>query len=149
MSFTTMHVTIVLLVALAMRTTLAYALEMPAQMRLSGPFWVKCQHTLCRFFRYIGGPIAVAAKLISTALAYFIFGRNCLAACPVASSSLIIAPIVWVAVTERVNRQVALWTATDGLGEMAHAVGVFAPGAVPPLAFASSAAAILTHLQPL
>jgi hypothetical protein len=38
---------------------------MPAKMRVSGSFRVECQHTLYRFFRYIAGPIEVAAVLIS------------------------------------------------------------------------------------
>jgi hypothetical protein len=71
MFLTAMHVSTVLLVALVMGTTLAHALEMPAKMRVSGSFWVECQHTLYRFFRYIAGPIEVAAVLISAALAYF------------------------------------------------------------------------------
>jgi hypothetical protein len=113
MFLTAMHVATVLLVALVMGTTLAHALEMPAKMRLSGSFWVECQHTLYRFFRYIAGPIEVAAVLISAALAYFTFGRAAFGASLVASILLIIAFVVWAVVTERVNRQVAKWTAAD------------------------------------
>ena len=113
MSSTAMHVATVLLVALVMGTTLAHALEMPAKMRVSGSFWVECQHTLYRFFRYIGGPIEVAAVLISAALAYFTFGRATFGASLIASILLIIAFVVWAVLTERVNRQVAKWTAAD------------------------------------
>ena len=109
---TAVHVATVLLVALVMGTTLAHALEMPAKMRVSGSFWVECQH-LYRFFRYIGGPIEVAAVLISAALAYFTFGRATFGASLIASILLIIAFVVWAVVTERVNRQVAKWTAAD------------------------------------
>jgi hypothetical protein len=75
MFLTAMHFTTALLVALVMGTTLAHALEMPAKMPVSASFWVDCQHTLYRFFRYVAGPIEVAAVLISAALAYFTFSR--------------------------------------------------------------------------
>jgi hypothetical protein len=113
MSLIAMQVATVLLVALVMGTTLAHALEMPAKMHVSGSFWIECQHTLYRFFRYIAGPIEVVAVLISAALAYFTFGRPAFGASLVASLLLIIALIVWAVVTERVNRQVAKWTAAD------------------------------------
>ena len=105
MSLTALHVATVFLVALVMGTTLAHALEMPAKMRVSGSFWVECQHTLYRFFRYIAGPIEVAAVLISAVLAFFTFGLATSGASLVTSILLMVAFIVWGVVTERVNRQ--------------------------------------------
>jgi hypothetical protein len=113
MSLTALHVATVFLVALVMGTTLAHALEMPAKTRVSGSFWVECQHTLYRFFRYIAGPIEVAAVLISAVLAFFSFGRATSGASLVTSILLIAAFIVWAVVTERVNRQVAKWTVAN------------------------------------
>jgi hypothetical protein len=113
MFLTAMHFSTALLVALVMGTTLAHALEMPAKMHVSASFWVDCQHTLYRFFRYVAGPIEIAAILIAAALAYFSFGSAAFAASLVASILLIIAFLVWASVTERVNRQVAKWTAAD------------------------------------
>jgi hypothetical protein len=54
-----------------------------------------------------------AAVLIGAALAYFSFGQAAFGAYTIASALLIIAFVVWVVVTERVNRRVAKWTAAD------------------------------------
>ena len=152
MFLTAMHVATVFLVALVMGTTLAHALEMPTKMRVSGSFWVECQHTLYRFFRYIAGPIEVAAVLISAVLVYFTFGQATFGASLVTSILLIAAFIVWAVVTERVNRQVAKWTATDiprdwerwrTQWEYSHLVRFLLHF----IAFASSVLAALMHVQ--
>jgi len=103
----------IVLVALVMGASFSHALEMPPKMAASGQFWVSCQHTLYRYYRFIAGPGEIAAVLITAAFSYLDVGRPGFSATLIAAVGLILALIVWLVATEPANRQIATWKVDD------------------------------------
>jgi hypothetical protein len=97
------------LVALVMGASFSHALEMPPKMAASGPFWVSCQQNLYRLYRFVVGPAEATAALVVTTFVYFDFVWAGFYAMLIAAISLILAFLVWIAVTERANREIDGW----------------------------------------
>jgi hypothetical protein len=101
----------IVLTALLMGTSFAHTLEMPAKMAVNGPIWMTFQHTLYRFFAYVGAPIELGAILSATALAYLMRrqGRAFLLTV-IAALCLAAAFGVWLGFTNVVNAETGKWT---------------------------------------
>ena len=102
----------VVLAALLMGTSFSHVLEMGPKMQADGVQWLGYQHTLYRRFATVGGAIEAAAVLATIVVAWLVreegpaFPLAMLAALMLAAAFF----VVWIFVTNAVNRRTAAWT---------------------------------------
>ncbi len=103
-----------LLTALLMGTSFAHTLEMPAKLAVDGLTWMTFQHTLYRYFAYVGAPVelgSIAGVAWLTTLTRN--HRRTFYLALFAALCFVSAFGVWLGFTNSVNAETAQWTANS------------------------------------
>jgi hypothetical protein len=128
-----------LLAALSLTMESAHVLELPQKMRYDMQMYAAVNGTLYKWFAIIGGTYQIVAILLAIALAFVLRGRGAAFGWTAGgAAALVIAFVIWLAVVEPVNTQVAhalaadphsgpvLWTQLRSRWEYGHAAGFVA-----------------------
>jgi hypothetical protein len=122
-----------LLVALTFGLTWCHVMEIPGKLRLSGPEWLTVQHNLyVAFGGTVGGPIEVAAILLTWAVLWLVRQRRPAAAWTVAAAIcttlglitwlLLVSPMNGIIVELTPQTLPADWTAVRNQWEIGHSL---------------------------
>jgi len=114
MAWRVWHFITLILVALLLGTTFGHALEMPMKMNVDGRLWMTFQHTLYRYFAYIGAPIEIGAIISLGILSFMMRRHHPVSFYLVLTAALCVAAaffVVWLGFTNPVNAETAKWTA--------------------------------------
>ncbi len=102
------------LAALLLGTTFGHALELPAKMKLDGPFWMLLQHRLYVFFHHVGAPIEIGAIVAAAVLSYLLRSQSPGFLLALSATVLLFAAFVaWLIFTRAANVEIAHWTAAS------------------------------------
>jgi hypothetical protein len=125
-----------LLAALSLTMESAHVLELPQKMKYDMQMYSAVNGTLYRFFAYVGGAYQVLAIILGIALAFALRGRGATFGWSAAgAAALLLAFVIWFAVVQQVNIQVAhalaadptsgptIWTQLRAKWEYGHAAG--------------------------
>jgi hypothetical protein len=128
-----------LLAALSLTMESAHVLELPQKMRYDLPMYSSVNGTLYKWFAVVGGAYQVIAIVLAIILAFALRGRGAAFAWSAGGAALlIIAFVIWLAIVQPVNVQVAhalsadpssgpsIWSQLRARWEYGHAAGFVA-----------------------
>ena len=105
----------VVLAALLMGTSFSHVLEMGPKLQVDGAQWLGYQHTLYRRYASVGGTIEAAALAATIVVTWLVREEG--PAFPLAMmAALMLAAaffVVWLFITNAVNRRTARWTQAE------------------------------------
>jgi hypothetical protein len=100
-----------ILAAATMGMTLAHVLELPPSMSYGPRLWTRLNHTFFQYFASIGGPCEVVTVIILIVLAAAARRERSIRWPAVTAAACFAAAlIIWLAVVQPANAQVASWT---------------------------------------
>ena len=128
-----------LLAALSLTMESAHVLELPQKMRYDMQMYTAVNGTLYKWFAFVGGAYQIVAIILAIALAFALRGRGATCAWSAGGAAgLVVAFLIWLAVVQPVNIQVAhalaadpgsgpsIWTQLRTRWEYGHAAGFVA-----------------------
>jgi len=128
-----------LLAALSLTMESAHVLELPQKMKYDMQMYSTVNGTLYRWFAFVGGTYQILAILLAIVLAFTLRGHGAsFRWTAVGAALLVIAFVIWLAVVQPVNVQVAhalaadphsgptIWSQLRGKWEYGHAAGFVA-----------------------
>ncbi len=101
----------VVLVALTMGLTFAHFLEMPVKLGYDAAMYQQVNGTLYAYFAYVGGPVEVAAVVVTALLAWSRRGRAGFGPSVAGAACTAAALAVWGAVVQTANVEFGRWSA--------------------------------------
>ena len=99
----------VVLAALTMGLAFAHTLELPQKLGYDAAMWTRTQHSLYRYFAFVGGPVEVAAVIAAVVFAVRARGLRAGRLATVGAVCFVLALGWWFAVVNTANAEVGSW----------------------------------------